>query len=286
MTSRPYDSPFAETLEQFRDATSGRGDSVPMTRAALLIGRSENPIVDVDAYETHLQRLSATLETRIHPAAEPTAQIEAANRLLLEEQGLSGNESEYDDPRNLLLHEVIERRTGIPVTLALIYAEVCRGAGLPVRPVGLPGHVIARLDADDGPHFIDVFHGGRELDIDGCRDLVRSIYGTRTPFRDHFLEPITPRQLLQRLLHNLKAGALRRGDEAQAERAIQLLLALFPWDLDELRDRGMLRERLGNHTEALADLELYVRYRTEARDIQTVSEAVRSLRRHVDEEPA
>ena len=92
--------------------------------------------------------------------------------------------------------------------------------------------------------------------------------------------------MIQRLLHNLKAGALQQGDEDRAARAIDFLLALYPWDLDEIRDRGMLRERLGELRSALTDLEQYVRYRPGARDIQTVAEAVRSLRRHaVSEAP-
>ena len=115
--------------------------------------------------------------------------------------------------------------------------------------------MIARLETDDEPIFVDVFRGGVRLSVTDCQQIVRSIYGRRTPFRDHFLEPLTPRQLLQRLLHNLKAGALRRGDEARAERAIELLLTLAPWDLDEVRDRGRLRERLGDHAAALPDLE-------------------------------
>jgi regulator of sirC expression with transglutaminase-like and TPR domain len=127
--------------------------------------------------------------------------------------------------------------------------------------------------------LVDPFHRGRELSEEECRQLVRSVFGRRTPFREHFLEPVTSRQLIQRLLHNLKAGYLQRADEDRAGRVIDLLLAMFPWDLDEVRDRGMLRERIGDYPAALEDLEQYVRYRAGARDIQTVSESVRSLRR-------
>jgi regulator of sirC expression with transglutaminase-like and TPR domain len=282
---------FSQTLRQFREATMGPADSVPLARAALLIARAERASIDVEAYEQYLRRLSRALTGRLRPSADPLERIQTANQLLFEERGFHGDRDTYTDPRNLLLDEVLERRAGIPVTLALLYVDVCQGAGIPARPVGLPGHVIVRLDTtpaedEDGeePMFIDVFDGGRQLTRDDCRELVSSIYGQRTPFRDHFLDPVTPRQLLQRLLHNLKAGALQRGDEEQAERAIQLLLALFPWDLDELRDRGMLRERLGSYRAALEDLEMYVRFRPAARDIQTVSEAVRSLRRHINAE--
>ena len=124
--------------------------------------------------------------------------------------------------------------------------------------------------------------GGRLLSADDCRQLVRETYGRRMTFHDHYLSAVTPRQLLQRLLHTLKAHALQQADEERAGRAIELLLAMYPWDLDQLRDRGMLNERLGDYRSALADLEQYVRFRTGARDIDTVSQAVRSLRQHVE----
>ena len=278
MTAR---ADFAETLQRFRETVAGPIHGVGLARAALLVARAEYEDLDIEAYERQLQDFGERLEARIHPSLEVRAQLQEAHRLLFAELGFHGNEREYSDPRNLLLNDVIDRRTGIPVSLAIVYIEVCRRAGIVVHGVGLPGHVITRVDTPDGPLLIDPFHRGRELSEDECRRLVRAVYGQGTPFREHFLDAVTPRQLIQRLIHNLKAGYLQRGDEQRAERMIELLLALYPWDLDELRDRGMLRERVGDYALALNDLEQYVRYRAGARDIQTVSEAVRSLRRHI-----
>ncbi len=281
-------SGFAELLERFRLTVAGKADEVPLARAALLIAEAESPGLDGERYEAQLDEWSRMLQARLHPAAEPEGRLEAANELLFGELGFQGNEEQYSDPRNLLLHEVIERRTWIPVSLAIVVVEVCQRAGLEVRAVGLPGHVVTRMERGDGvegpPLFSDVFRGGALRSVDDLRQIVRSIYGRRTPFREYFLEPLTPRQVLQRLLHNLKGGALRRGDEEQAERAIELLLTLSPWDLDEVRDRGRLRERTGDYGAALPDLETYVRYRPDARDAQTVTEAARSLRRHIKAE--
>ena len=274
-------APFAETVQRFREAVSGPVERVPLARAALLVARAEYPDLDVEAYEAQLRELGERLEARIHPSNEVRAQLQEAHRLLFAELGFHGNEQEYGDPRNLLLNDVLDRRTGIPVSLAIVYIEVCRRAGLQAHGVGLPGHVICRVDTSDGPVLVDPFHRGRELTEDECRRLVRAVYGHGTPFREHYLDAVTPRQLIQRLIHNLKAGYLQRGDEERAGRMIELLLALYPWDLDELRDRGMLRERVGDYAAALTDLEQYVRYRAGARDIQTVSEAVRSLRRQI-----
>ena len=282
----PSQSSLAHLAERFRSALGERGRDVPLARAALLVAQGEQPGLDIDAYEAQLREWGRRLEARVHPAAEPLAQVEAANELLFGELGFRGNEEDYSDPRNLLLDEVMERRTGIPITLAVIYVEVCRAAGLDMRGVGMPGHVIVRNAArpDEETLFVDVFRGGALLTVADCEGIVRSIYGSAPPFRDHFLDPVTPRQLLQRLLHNLKANALRRGDEAQAERAIELLLVLAPWDLDEMRDRGRLRERLGRYAEALTDLETYLEYRPGARDAATIADTVRSLRRHAGAE--
>lgn len=285
MTESP-DRSLALLAEQFRTTLGEPGQEVALSRAALVIARGEQPGLDTDLYEAQLRDWGRRLEARVHPAAEPLAQIETANELLFGELGFRGNEEEYADPRNLLLDEVIERRTGIPITLAIIYVEVCRAAGLDMRGVGMPGHVIVRNAArpDEETLFVDVFREGALLTVADCEGIVRSIYGSATPFKEHFLDPVTPRQLLQRLLHNLKANALRRGDEAQAERAIELLLALAPWDLDEMRDRGRLRERLGRYAAALTDLETYLEYRPGARDAATIADTVRSLRRHAGAE--
>ncbi len=279
---------FEDTLERFREALSGPPDELPLARAALLIARSEYPDLDIDACERRLQDMAETLEQQLGREGvreHPRRVVQAISQLFFRELGFRGNTDHYDDPRNLYLNWVLSERRGIPVSLAIVLAEVCQRAGLDVHPIGLPGHVICRYQPDEAagggdPIYLDVFHGGRLLSEADCQLLVRNLFGARVPFKPHYLDALTPRQTLQRLLHNLKAGALQRGDEERAARVIDLLLAMFPWDLDEIRDRGMLRERLGDVHSALDDLEQYVQYRAGARDIQTVAETVRSLRRH------
>ncbi len=283
---------YERTLEVFRETVTSVADEVPMARAALLVAQTEYPEIDVDAYERRIQDVAETLGQQLgREALRLTAKrtVQTANQLLFRELGFRGNAEHYDDARNLYLNWVLDERRGIPVSLAIVYVEVCQRAGLDVRAVGLPGHVICRytppdaeLDADS--LLVDVFNGGRLLTQRDCQVLVRNTFGARVPFKAHYLESLAPRQVVQRLLHNLKAGYLQRGDEERAARMIDLLLALYPWDLDEIRDRGMLRERLGDVRSALDDLEQYVRYRSEARDIQTVAETVRSLRRHAGDE--
>lgn len=282
----------AGTLDRFRELTSGPPDEVPLALPALLIASAERPEISIDACERRLQDMAETLAQRLRRDRDwqtPQRVVQTVNQLLFTELGFRGNDAHYNSPRNLDLSEVLAERTGIPVTLAIVYVEVCQRAGLDVSAVGLPSHVICRYrppggDADSDPSdegiLVDVFNGGALLSVADCQRLVRRAFGGRAPFKPHYLSALTPRQLLQRLLHNLKAGYLQRGDEERAGRAMDFLLALFPWDLDEIRDRGMLRERMGDYPTALSDLEQYVQYRSGARDIQTVTETVRLLRRH------
>lgn len=276
---------FDDTLDRFRLSAQGSPEAVPLARLALLMAQVEYPDLDIASYERRLLSLSQSLEVRIHPAADTRTQLAELHKLLFDECAFRGNELEYNDPKNLYINDVIDRATGIPATLAVIYVTVAQRAGIRALPVGLPSRVIVRIDSSDGPVFSDQFDRGRELTEDECKSIVRSVYGRRNQWREHFLDPITPRQLIQRLIHNLKATYLQRGDEERAGRMIELLLAMYPWDLDEVRDRGMLRERVGSYDEALEDLEQYVRYRIGARDIQTVTEAVRSLRRQTGAGP-
>ncbi|MDA0270236.1 MAG: tetratricopeptide repeat protein [Chloroflexi bacterium] len=281
---------FEDTLERFRVAVSGPAGEIPLARAALLIAQSEYPDLDVDAHERRLQDMAETLSQQLARSAgseHPRHVVQAVTQLFFRELGFRGNTDHYDDPRNLYLNWVLSERRGIPVSLAIVVAEVCQRAGLDMQPVGLPGHVIVRYQPADGGEavYLDVFKDGRVLSEADCQLLVRNLFGARIPFKPHYLEALSPRQTLQRLLHNLKAGHLQRGDEERASRVIDLLLAIFPWDLDEIRDRGMLRERLGDVDSALTDLEQYLRYRSGARDVDTITETVRSLRRHAQGRP-
>lgn len=279
---------YDDTLRAFREAVGGAAEDIPLARAALLIAQTERPGLDIEAYERRLHDIAETLEQQLAQRGRrstPRLITRTINQLLFRELGFRGSAERYDDPRNLYLDYVLDERQGIPVTLALVYTEVAQRVGLDIAPVGLPGHVIVRFQPEGTSEdydalLLDVYSGGRPLTQRDCQVMVRNHFGARAEFKPHFLSAMTPRQVLQRLLHNLKAGYLQRGDEERAQRVIELLLTLFPWDLDEIRDRGMLRERMGDYPEALTDLEQYVQYRRGARDIQTVTETVRSLRRH------
>lgn len=315
---------FGATCKLFRTTIQGTPDDVPLVVAALLIAQAEHPDLDVNAYEQRIARIADEARRRLRATAGDPLPGRAAplHELLFDELGFHGDEKHSGSIGTLLVSDVLDTRRGMPITLALLYVELCRRAGLPADVVGLPGHVIARLggppepggnpelagerislrrsgaavppggprtrlpengnpaESSEAPSLVNVFDGGRLLSVDDCRAIVRRIYGGRTAASAHMLAAITPRQTLQRMILSLKSLALEDGDEERHERAIELQLALFSWDLDGVRDRGLLRERSERYAEAIPDLEAYVRHRPAAADARTVAEALRTARAH------
>jgi regulator of sirC expression with transglutaminase-like and TPR domain len=193
--------------------------------------------------------------------------VRALNEFLYDEQGFSGNRDHYDDPRNSFLSDVIARRTGIPITLAVVYLEVARRAGLSVSGVNFPGHFLLRTgtarsdlaDSEGDVLIIDPFHGGALLSEMDCRQLLRQHVGDEAAFDRTLLAPATRHDIIVRMLVNLKRLYVRMRSFPQARFIADLLLAVDPSAISELRDRGLLAYHLEDFAGALRDLEEYLR---------------------------
>ena len=200
------------------------------------------------------------------PGVEPLARVRAISGYLFEDQGFAGNTDAYDDPRNSFLNQVLERRTGIPITLALVYIEVARRAGVQADGVNFPGHFLLRLPraagrpADADHVILDPFHGGAILDEADCQRLLRKHVGDDAAFDRRLLARASKQQILLRMLLNLKRIYVRMRSFPQARTLTELLLALDPSALTELRDRGLLAYHLNDFATALRDLEAYLRF--------------------------
>jgi len=223
----------------------------------------------------------------------------ALNGYLFGEMRFVGNEVHYEDPRNSFLNQVLERRTGIPITLALIYMEVARRAGLPVEGVNFPGHFLLRCPARHGLPYaedliIDAFHGGALL----SRELLQRRYEARSPFHDHLGDPsriesrllphATKQQILARMLLNLKRVYVRMLSFPQARDITELLIAVDPSAINELRDRGLLAYHLKDFPAALRDLQAYLKLTSSAtldtderQEHEQIWEHVKTLRKRV-----
>jgi regulator of sirC expression with transglutaminase-like and TPR domain len=242
-------------------AINGPGEAV--APAALAIARVEYPGLDPDPYVQRLERMGEAAAARLHARREGKvdAQIATLNAYLFEELGFTGNREHYDDPRNSFLNEVLDRRTGIPISLSVIYLEVGRRAGLRLEGVNFPGHFLVRAIAEPGIEdlIVDPFHAGALLSEVDCRQLLRQHLGEEAAFDPALLATATRQQIIVRMLVNLTRLYVRMRSFPQARFIADLLLTVDPSALSELRDRGLLSYHMEDFAAALRDLEAYLR---------------------------
>ncbi len=253
-------------------------DPVPLDEAVLAIAEEEYPGLDVEGLLLRLDRLGERVRARA-PARDRAATTLSALRLVLvEEEGFRGNERDYHDPRNSFLNEVLERKVGIPITLSVVWMEVARRAGLRLDGVGFPGHFLVKYVSAGGTElFIDAFNKGEILSADECVARYRARTGGRDLDRQ-YLEAVGPRQILARMLHNLRRIYLDRKDDVRAYWVLDRILMLTPGQLDSLRDRGLVTARLGGAAAATRDLESYLARAPTAEDADEVRGVLASLR--------
>jgi regulator of sirC expression with transglutaminase-like and TPR domain len=235
--------------------------------AALALARVEYPTLDPAQWLGELDRLGDEAAQRIEPARGSIQDVvRAFNEFLYDECGFAGNRHRYDDPRNSFLNEVIEHRTGIPISLAVVYIEVARRAGLRVEGVNFPGHFLLRVPVESASDqatgddlILDPFHGGMLLAEFDCRQLLRHHVGDEAAFSPSLLAAATRLDIVARMLVNLKRLYVRMRSFPQARFVSSLLLAADPSAIAELRDRGLLAYHLQDFAAALRDLEEYLR---------------------------
>lgn len=247
---------------RFEDLARQKDGELDVALGAALIAKDVYPDLDALALTGELDRLAAPLfAARLegHPAEEQAA---ALNAHVYGALGFHGNEAEYYDPRNSLLSDVLSRKTGIPLTLAIVYCEIARRVGVPARGVGFPGHFVVRIDrpgaraGGGAPLVIDPFFGGRALEADELKARLSRVLGPNEPqdLAPH-LAPAAPRAILVRMLTNLKAIYLTRGEKARAHLAIDRIATLLPNAPGPLYERGRLAAQLGAVDSARSDLD-------------------------------
>lgn len=268
-------------LDRFAELISRQDDRIELARACLQIAEDAYPGLDVDGYVGEIDRFAKRLSTRFASQAAAEDRVIALNEFLFDDLGFGGNTDDYYDPRNSYLNEVIDRRTGIPITLAVLYMEIGRRIGLPFEGVSFPGHFLVRLPLRGGTLVLDPFSGGvpqseaelrerlkRVIPRDatgGMQDAAGGVPVAELPL-DQFLEPAGNRQILARVLRNLK-GVYRETD--QPERLLEVLnrmIVVAPESAAELRDRGFVYQRMECWRPALKDLADYLQREPDASD--------------------
>jgi regulator of sirC expression with transglutaminase-like and TPR domain len=267
-------------MQSLLDLLTGRSEELDLDRAALELARIEYPGLDIEPFIGILDSYAVELSERLGDGTSGSDYVETANRYLFEELGFAGNQDNYYDPRNSCLNDVLTARTGIPIALAVVYLEIGRRLAQPVYGIGLPGHFIVQYRTADFSAFIDVFHGGRLLSMAECFELARQSTGTPLGDDPRMLAPASKRQIVTRMLHNLRSVYFLRRAFGKALQTLDLLVAAEPDSAEEYKQRGIIHMQMRNLAAARADLEAYLGLAREATDREEIQKQLRALRNY------
>jgi regulator of sirC expression with transglutaminase-like and TPR domain len=268
----------AEVRRRFADLVGNQTEKIDLAKAALLVAAEEEPQLEVDHYLSVLDEMGEAGRLRVEASCGRA--VEAFNGFFFDEQGFLGNENHYYDPHNSFLSDVLDRRTGIPITLSIVYMEVGRRAGIYAEGVGLPGHFIvrAREEKSVDAALVDPFYG-KMIDRKDCQARLDQVFGGEMELIDEHLRATTAKDILVRLLTNLKAIYTRAKLYRQALSAIDRILIMLPDALGEHRDRGAVLAKLGRLPEAIAATQHYVQLAAHASDLEQVKEQLHLMQR-------
>ncbi len=267
----------ATPRERFAEIASLPDERIGLAEAALWIAAEEQPGLDPEPWLARLDEMGQRLRPRLEDLRDPLDRVERLAGFLSDEIGLRGNADDYYDPRNSYLNEVMDRGLGIPITLALIYIEVGRRAGVPLEGVGFPGHFLLR-HCHHTQLVIDPFDRGRLLTLDDCKEMLERLSNGTLPFDTRLLRPSTPRQILVRMLNNLRGVYLHRGEQLRVIGVLDRVLLLDPDDVGARRDRGLLSLRWGDPERGIEDLERYLVLEPEAPDHEAIENVIAEAR--------
>lgn len=254
-------------------------DEVDLVRAALVIARTEYPRLEIEAYTERIEALARQVAVQVSDL-NPRRTVIALNHVLFGEACLRGNRDDYYDPRNSFLNDVLDRGLGIPITLSLVYMEVARRVGFPLAGVGMPGHFLLKYRSESGEDaLIDCFNRGDILSEQDCQRRLDEIYSGEMALRPEFLHPISRRQILTRMLNNLKTVYLSTRNFRKALPIADLMLVIYPRSPEDVKQRALLRYSLNLHKLAAEDLEEYLEMSPEASDAEEIRQMSLSIHR-------
>jgi regulator of sirC expression with transglutaminase-like and TPR domain len=235
----------------------------------------EYPELNISKYIEKINEMGNSLKIKIGEVKNPTYLISVLNEYLFDELGFHGAEDDYYDPVNSFLNVVLDKKTGIPITLSILYAEVAKHIGLDLRIVGFPGHVIVKYKKEI---ILDPFYRGRLLAIEDLEKILNRNFGEDVEFVPEYLNEATTEQLLTRLLRNLKNAYTQSYAYDNAMKCTDMILGMQPESPEEIRDKGILEERLLRYDKALPLLNKYLELEPEADDADFILELIKSVR--------
>lgn len=269
------------TAERYQQALSADDADIDLAEAALLIASDEYPELDIPSYVARLDGMAGALKRRLRPDISATDTVLALNHFLFKEMGFAGNREDYYDPRNSYLNEVLDRRRGIPITLSLVYLELGRRVGLKVDGVSFPAHFLVKCTVRDGAVVLDPYESGASLGYDELKRRAQAARNGAAPSPSDIagmLAASGKREILARLLRNLKAIYMNRRLWDKALKIADRIVVTLPRAAAEIRDRGLIYIELECFQAALRDLEAYRGMAPDAPDAQRIRNILVELR--------
>lgn len=270
-----------DPYREFRQAAGQVEEKIDLGRAALAIALFDYPQLDISAYLGRIDGLA--VEVAKYCQGSPSAQqsLDALNTVLFQRHGFRGNRKDYYDPKNSFLHEVLDRKIGIPISLSVLYIEVGQRVGLAIDGVGFPGHFLVKHRGPGAEIVIDPFQGGEIRSREDLKTMLENNFGSAVTLQESFLRPAGKRDILHRMLGNLRGIYAKTNDLVRLLSVLDLSLILDPGSVERIRERAGVYLRLECFSQAREDFETYLRLAPEAEDSAEVREQLVSLSNRV-----
>jgi regulator of sirC expression with transglutaminase-like and TPR domain len=264
--------------KRFREIAGLPDGALDLVEASLVIALEDEPRLDIERYLQQVGEWSTALRERLEGSRDIVRTIESINRLLFEEEGFHGEDEDYYDPRSALLSQTLDKHAGLPISLSILYIEICRRVGMEASGVSLPGRFLVKFSGEFGQIVVDPFDGGRVLSTVELQKLLDEIYGGGVRLREHHLRSFRSKEILARELAHLKAAYLARHDLPRAAASIDRLLILDANDPFEVHDRASLAVQMHEYRAAIECFERYLALMPHADDFTRVREQIAWLR--------
>jgi len=237
----------------------------------------------VDKYIKKLDFMAQQLKAKIEGQTEPKTIIKLINRYLFEECEFEGNRQDYSDPKNSFLNDILDRKKGIPITLSLIYIELAKRLKLTIYGVGFPHHFIVKYKTEDNDIHIDPFNSGAILTESDCRAKIAEFYGGKVEFKKEFLDVVSKKQILVRMLNNLKAIYFSRAEYKKAEQVVRRIFLITPDSPEDTKLMGFLRYEDSDFPRTLWYFKRYLRLDPNAPDADQIRRNIKHVKKKIAE---
>ncbi len=268
-----------ESKEYFRNLVAQPDHKISLAEAALQIALDEYPELDISHYKNLLKGWSASMNAK-YSRKRIRNQLEEINQWLFSEMNFTGNIQNYYDPRNSFLNDVMDRRTGIPITLSVIYLEMAWALGMSAAGVGFPGHFLVRVMDDAKPVYIDPFHQGNIMTAEECVEFLNEITEGELEFDQKFLSAVNKKEIIVRMLRNLKRIYIEMSNHSKLINILDHLVVITAGEAEEIRDRGIIYYQMKAFKNALHDFETFLSIAPDSEDAEVIQQYLQVLQEY------